>query len=214
MESNEKSSRISGFYKMSLDQRIGLVRSFSNLSDEDIANLNNAIDFSLADTMIENVIGVFELPIGIAMNFVINGEDMLIPMATEESSVVAAASNAAKIARIHGGFTTEISDPLMIGQIQILGVPDLPNAAKAIIDKKREILAVANAQDKILVDLGGGAKDVEVRILESSEQKMLVAHLIVDVRDAMGANAVNTMVEALAPIFEELTGGHIRLKIL
>lgn len=214
MESNEKSSRISGFYKMSLDQRIGLVRSFSNLSDEDIANLNNAIDFSLADTMIENVIGVFELPIGIAMNFVINGEDMLIPMATEESSVVAAASNAAKIARIHRGFTTEISDPLMIGQIQILGVPDLPNAAKAIIDKKREILAVANAQDKILVDLGGGAKDVEVRILESSEQKMLVAHLIVDVRDAMGANAVNTMVEALAPIFEELTGGHIRLKIL
>ena len=177
MKSNEKSSRISGFYKMSVDQRIDIVKSFSDLTDEEISHLNNSMDFSLADTMIENVIGVFELPIGIAMNFVINGEDMLVPMATEESSVVAAASNAAKIARIHGGFTTEISDPLMIGQIQILGAPDLPNAAKTIMEKKQEILAVANAQDKILVDLGGGAKDVEVRILESSDQKMLVAHL-------------------------------------
>ncbi|OYT28581.1 hydroxymethylglutaryl-CoA reductase, degradative [Thermoplasmatales archaeon ex4572_165] len=214
MVANEKSSKISGFYKLSIEQRIEIVKKFSDISDEDISNLKKPIDLSLADTMIENVIGTFEIPIGIAMNFTINGEDKLIPMATEESSVVAAASNAAKIARIHGGFKTEISDPLMIGQIQILGVKDIPKAASAIIEKKQEILKVANAQDKILVGLGGGAKDIEVRILETSNQEMIVVHLIVDVRDAMGANAVNTMVEALAPIMEELTDGYIRLKIL
>jgi hydroxymethylglutaryl-CoA reductase len=214
MESNEKSSKISGFYKLPINERINIIKKFSDLSLNEISSLRSPIDISLADTMIENVIGTFELPIGIAMNFVINGKDKLIPMVVEESSVVAAASNAAKIARIHGGFITEISDPLMIGQIQILGIKDIPKAVDAIIKKKSDILQVANAQDKILVNLGGGAKDLEVRILETSDQKMIVVHLIVDVRDAMGANAVNTMVEALAPIFEELTGGYTRLKIL
>lgn len=214
MESNEKSSKISGFYKLPVEQRIDIISKFANLSEEEKNQLIESMEISLADRMIENVVGNFEIPIGIAMNFTINGKDMLIPMATEESSVVAAASNAAKIARVQGGFTTEITDPIMIGQIQILGIKDVPIAAKAIMQHKDEILNVANAQDKILVNLGGGAKDIEVRILETKQEEMIVVHLLVDVRDAMGANAVNTMVEALAPIMEELTGGYIRLKIL
>jgi hydroxymethylglutaryl-CoA reductase len=214
MKSNEKTSKISGFYKIPVEERIEIVKHFSNLSDEDLRNLKKSMDVSLADSLIENVIGTFEIPIGIAMNFIINGEEKLIPMVTEESSVVAAASNAAKIARIHGGFKTEISEPLMIGQIQLLGVKDISKAAKVIMEKKQDILKIANNQDKVLVNLGGGAKNIEVRILETAEREMLVVHLIVDVRDAMGANAVNTMVEALAPILEELTGGYVRLKIL
>jgi len=214
MQSNKKSSKISGFYKLPIEKRIELIKEFADLNDQDISDLKKPIDMGLSDRMIENVIGNFEMPIGIAMNFIINGKDRLIPMSTEESSVVAAASNAAKIARIHGGFKTSISNPIMIGQIQILGVSDVATAANKIIEQKKDILHVANAQDKILVDLGGGAKDIEVRILETSNEKMIVVHLLVDVRDAMGANAVNTMVEALAPIMEELTGGYIRLKIL
>jgi hydroxymethylglutaryl-CoA reductase len=164
--------------------------------------------------MIENVLGTFEFPLGIALNFLINGKDYLIPMAIEESSVVAAASNAAKIARIKGGFKTECTDPLMIGQIQILHIKDIVKAAQKILSKKKEILHLANEQDKVLLKFGGGAKDLEVRILDSPIGKMIVTHLIVDVRDAMGANAVNTMCEALAPMFEELTDGKVRLKIL
>ena len=175
---------------------------------------SSCLSIEVADRMIENALGTFELPLGVAVNFLINGKDYLIPMATEESSVVAAASNAAKIARGKGGFKTECSKPLMIGQIQILDVKDIAGAAQKIMDHKKEILRLANAQDKILVDLGGGAKDLEVRILNSPIGKMIVVHLIVDVRDAMGANAVNTMCEALAPSLEEVTGGKVRLKIL
>lgn len=164
--------------------------------------------------MIENVLGTFELPLGVSVNFLINDKDYLIPMAIEESSVVAAASNAAKIARVKGGFTAECTNPLMIGQLQILNAGDTARAAISIMDHKKEILRLANAQDKILVDLGGGAKDVEVRILDSPLGKMIVTHLIVDVRDAMGANAVNTMCEAVAPMLEEITGGKVRLRIL
>jgi hydroxymethylglutaryl-CoA reductase len=164
--------------------------------------------------MIENVLGTFEFPIGVAVNFKINGKDTLIPMAVEESSVVAAASNAAKVARIKGGFTAECSDPIMIGQLQLLDVDDVANAVEEILNHKKQLLDLANAQDKILVGLGGGAKDLEVRILNSPIGKMIVTHIHVDVRDAMGANAVNTMCEALAPMLEELTGGRIRLKIL
>ncbi|RLG30711.1 hydroxymethylglutaryl-CoA reductase, degradative, partial [Methanosarcinales archaeon] len=143
-----------------------------------------------------------------------NGKDYLIPMAIEESSVVAAASNAAKIARINGGFTTETSEPLMIGQMQLLNIDDVAGAVSKLINHKKELLQLANAQDKVLVSFGGGARDIEVRILDSPIGKMIITHLIVDVRDAMGANAVNTMCEALAPMLEELTGGKVRLKIL
>ncbi len=214
MSYNEKSSKVSSFYKMSIEERIDFVKKFSDLSDEEADLFSSPLDIEIADRMIENVLGTFELPIGLAVNFRINEKDYIIPMITEESSVVAAASNAAKIARIKGGFRTDSSDPLMIGQIQILNTKDVTYAVKEIIKHKEEILKLANAQDKILVDFGGGAKDLEVRILDSPLGKMIVIHLIVDVRDAMGANAVNTMVEALAPIIEDITGGKVRLKIL
>lgn len=210
----EKTSQISGFYKKSIPERIEFVKQFSTLNDNEKTLFTSSLDMQTADRMIENVIGLFELPLGIAVNFQINNKEYLIPMATEESSVVAAASNAAKIARIHGGFTTECKPPLMIGQIQLLHVNDIVTAAQQIMDHKKQLLALANAQDKILVEFGGGAKDLEVRILDSPLGKMIVTHLVVDVRDAMGANAVNTMCEALAPMIEEITGGKIRLKIL
>ncbi len=210
----KKTSKISGFYRKSIDERVALISSIAELNKEEQTVLFSALDKSLADRMIENVVGTFGLPLGIALNFRVNNEDVLIPMATEESSVVAAASKAAKIARNHGGFRTESTDPVMIGQIQLLGVDDETTAAEQILAEKEQLLAVANAQDKILTDLGGGAKDLAVRILNSSYGKMIVLHLYVDVRDAMGANAVNTMVEALAPVVEDITGGYVRLKIL
>ncbi len=214
MEEDKKSSQVSGFYKKSIKERIEFVKNFSNLTDEETKIFSSALDMETADRMIENVLGTFELPLGIAVNFRINGKEYLIPMTTEESSVVAAASNAAKIARIHGGFTTQCSQPLMIGQMQLLKMDDVVGAAQKIMDHKKELLNLANLQDKVLVDFGGGAKDLEVRILDSPLGKMIVTHLIVDVRDAMGANAVNTMCEALAPMLEEITGGKVRLKIL
>jgi hydroxymethylglutaryl-CoA reductase len=214
MAEDKKSSQVSGFYKKSIEERIEFVKNFSNLTDEETKIFSSALDLGTADRMIENVLGTFELPLGIAVNFHINGKDYLIPMTTEESSVVAAASNAAKIARIHGGFTTECSQPLMIGQMQLLKMDDVVGAAQKIMDHKKELLNLANAQDKVLVEFGGGAKDLEVRILDSPLGKMIVTHLIVDVRDAMGANAVNTMCEALAPMLEEITDGKVRLKIL
>ena len=209
-----KSSKISGFYKLPIKKRIEFVKKFSDLTEEDTKLFESSLEIKTADRMIENVLGKFEIPFGIAINFLINGKDYLIPMVTEESSVVAAASNAAKIARIKGGFSAKCSDPLMIGQIQILRIRDVVEASKKIIDNKDKILQIANQQDKILLELGGGAKDLEVRILDSKIGKMIVVHLIVDVRDAMGANAVNTMCEAIAPILEEMTSGKVRLKIL
>jgi hydroxymethylglutaryl-CoA reductase len=214
MANNEKSSQISGFYKLPVEKRVEFVKNFSDLNEEETKLFSSCLEIGTADRMIENVLGTFEFPLGIAINFLINGKDYLIPMAIEESSVVAAASNAAKIARIKGGFKTECTDPLMIGQIQILHIKDVAKAAQKILSKKKEILRLANEQDKVLLKFGGGAKDLEVRILDSPIGKMIVVHLIVDVRDAMGANAVNTMCEALAPMFEELTDGKVRLKIL
>lgn len=212
--SDKKSSQISGFYKLPIEKRVEFVKDFAALSPEEASIFSSCLEMETADRMIENVVGTFEFPLGIAVNFLVNGKEVLVPMAVEESSVVAAASNAAKIARIHGGFTTVSSNPLMIGQMQLLFVKDVPQAAQDILHHKKEILELANAQDKVLVEFGGGAKDIEVRILDSPLGKMIVTHLIVDVRDAMGANAVNTMCEALAPMLEELTGGKIRLKIL
>lgn len=212
----EKSSRMSGFYRLEMEERLNKVADFSGLSEEEKnlflknGELSLAIDKSIADRMIENVIGIFELPLGIATNFRINGKDYLIPMAIEETSVVAAASNAARIARVRGGFTAWASEPLMIGQIQVLRIKDREGALRSIQENKVKILELANAQDKVLVNLGGGAKDIEVRFLDD----MMVLHLLVDVRDAMGANVVNTMCEAVAPMIEELTGGKVRLRIV
>lgn len=211
---SNKSSKISGFYKLPIEKRVEFVKDFANLSDEETKLFSSCLDIETADRMIENVLGTFELPLGVAVNFLINGKDYLIPMAIEETSVVAAASNAAKIARIQGGFKTESSESLMIGQIQLLRIDDVVDAAEKIISYKQKLLNLANDQDKILTNLGGGAKDLEVRILDTPIGKMIVVHIIVNVLDAMGANAVNTMCEALAPMIEEITGGKTRLRII
>jgi len=206
-------SRISGFYKMTQEERIKIVKEFADLNNEDIdAIKGRALDFETANRMIENVLGTHEIPFGIATNFLINGKDYLIPMAIEEPSVVAAASNAARIARIKGGFHTSSTDPVMVGQIQICDLEAPYYAKMQILEKKREILEIANDQDPVLIKFGGGAKNIEVRVFE--KEKMVVVHLFVDVRDAMGANAVNTMAEAVAPFLEKITGGNVVLRII
>lgn len=210
------SSRISGFYKLTPRERLEMVKKFASLSDEEAAILENtgSLGRELADRMIENVIGGFTLPLGIATNFRINERDYLIPMALEEPSVVAAASNAARMARFKGGFTASATEPRMIGQVQLVDV-SYPEAAIHDIEKsKDEILALANRHDPVLVKLGGGAKDVEARVVDTKLGRMVVAHLIVDCRDAMGANAVNTMAEAVAPLLERITGGRAVLRII
>ncbi len=210
-----KSSQVSGFYKLPIEKRLGFIKEFANLSDEEIFLLKkeSALDLPLADKMVENAIGTFPLPLGVAVNFQINGNDYIIPMALEEPSVIAAASNLAKIARVKGGFKSKMSDPIMIGQIQITNIKDLNSAKKKILENKKEIIELCNRQDSTLVKFGGGCKDIEVRTFEKPE-KMIVAHLLVDCRDAMGANAVNTMSEAVAPLLEKVTGGKVYLRII
>ncbi len=211
-----RSSAISGFYKKSMKDRLALVQAYGDLSEEESQRMGNtgALDEGLVDRMIENVVGAMPLPLGIAVNFVVNGEEILVPMAIEEPSVVAAASNAAKMARSTGGFQAETTDPVMIGQIQLVDVPDPEKAKERILERKEELLELCNAKDPILVKFGGGARDVEVRILDSLQGTMVVVHLLVDCRDAMGANAVNTMAEAAAPFLEETTGGRVYLRII
>ncbi|MEM4070963.1 MAG: hydroxymethylglutaryl-CoA reductase, degradative, partial [Thermoplasmata archaeon] len=172
------------------------------------------MDLEVANRMIENVVGLTEIPVGIATNFLINEKEYLIPMAIEEPSVVAAASNAAKLARVKGGFKATATEPLMIGQIQLVKLKDPYSAKFEVIRHKEEIIKIANEQDPMLLSLGGGAKNIEVRILDSAVGTMVIVHLIVDVRDAMGANAVNTMAEAVAPYLESITGGKVYLRIL
>ena len=209
------SSRIPGFYRMSVHERLEKVAKYVGLSDEERKLLiDKGLSLDIADRMIENVIGTFELPLGIATNFLIDGKDYLIPMAIEEASVVAAASNAAKMARESGGFITDYSGNMMIGQIQVVGLKDPQSAKFEVLLYRDEIIEKANEQDPILVNLGGGCKDVEVRVIETIKGKMLIVHLIVDVKDAMGANAVNTMAEAVAPLIERITGGRVYLRII
>ncbi|RLG58313.1 MAG: 3-hydroxy-3-methylglutaryl-CoA reductase, partial [Candidatus Hydrothermarchaeota archaeon] len=186
-----KTSKISGFYKLSIEERLKIVKEFANLSDEEVEILKNTgcMKIEQVDRMIENVIGAIEVPLGIAVNFRINNKDYLIPMAIEEPSVVAAASYAAKLARPKGGFFAECDSSLMIGQIQLTNIENPYFTKMVILSEKENILKIANAQDKILVKLGGGAKDLEVRVIDTIKGKMLVVHLIVDCLDAMGANA-------------------------
>ncbi len=207
-------SRIPGFYKLSPDERRKKMAEFSSLTDEEINTLISQIPFDIADRMIENVVYTMDIPVGIATNFLINGKDYLIPMAIEEPSVVAAASNAARIAREGGGFYATASEPLMIGQVQVVKLKDPYTSKVKVLENKRDLIRIANEQDPVLVNLGGGCKDIEVRVLDTSIGQMLIVHLIVDVRDAMGANAVNTMAEAVAPYLEEITGGKVYLRIL
>jgi hydroxymethylglutaryl-CoA reductase len=209
-------SRLEGFYKLTREERLKLISELCNLTDEEIELFMNPgeIDMRILERMIENVIGAMPIPIGIATNFRINNKDYLIPMAIEEPSVVAAASNAAKGARETGGFRASATDPIMIGQVQITRIKDVKAAVDAILKDKTELLAEANAVDPMLVKLGGGARDLLVREIESMTGTMVVVHILVDVRDAMGANAVNSMAEKIAPKLERITGGKVYLRIL
>ena len=212
----KKTSQISGFYKLTPEERIQHVKDFADLTDQEVKILQStgALEMELADRMIENVVGTFPVPLGIAMNFLINKKEYMIPMATEEPSVVAAATYAAKMAREKGGFFTSSTDPIMIGQIQAVDIKD-PFAAKMkILSAKKEILQKANDQDPMLVSVGGGAKDLHVKVIDAKTGPMVITELHVDCRDAMGANAVNTMAEAVPPMIERITGGRVYLRII
>ena len=205
------------FYQLSVKERLLELQRTAGLSLEDIKALSGVAELTAeqADFMIENVVGTYALPLGIAQHFVVNGREVLVPMVIEEPSVVAAASFMAKLAKAGGGFIAESSPPEMIGQMQIIEVPDLEKAKAQILEHKEELLQRTEQVDPVLVHLGGGARDIEVRIIEDSPiGSFMVVHLIYDVRDAMGANAVNTALEKLAPSVEEITGGRVLLRIL
>ncbi|MCX6029782.1 MAG: hydroxymethylglutaryl-CoA reductase, degradative, partial [Chloroflexi bacterium] len=210
-----RSSRLSGFYNLSPLERQHIVVDWAELKPEQAASLEGALTLAQADKMVENAIGTYALPFGIATNFLVNGRDVLVPMVIEEPSVVAGASFAAKLARAGGGFHAETTEALMIGQIQVLDLEEPEVAAGKLLAQKMRLIELANRTDPIVVSLHGGARDIEARILlDSPLGPMLVVHLIYDCRDAMGANMVNTACEALAPLVEEITGGRVNLRIL
>jgi hydroxymethylglutaryl-CoA reductase len=210
-------SRKPGFYNLSIPERMDLLGEEEYISAEDLKAISgeNALSLDQANHMIENVVGTYQLPMGIALNFVVNGRDVLIPMVVEEPSIIAGASFMAKLARGGGGFIATTDAPEMIGQMQLLDINNPELVKSAIIAKKEELLAAAEDIDPILKKLGGGPRDLEVRIFNTSPiGSFLVIHLIYDVRDAMGANAINTACEKLSPMIEEITGGRVHLRIL
>ncbi len=209
-------SRLEGLRNLSPQERMQQIVETTPLT-QDVAEAfgKGGLPLSVANGMIENVFGTFELPIGIATNFTINGRDYLIPMAVEEPSVVAAASYMARIVRDCGGFQTSSMDPIMRAQIQVPGLGDPYGARARVLNQRQSIIQVANEKDEVLISLGGGCRDVEVHVFDDTPVgPMMVVHLLVDVRDAMGANTVNTMAETVAPLIEEITGGEVRLRIL
>lgn len=211
----KRSSSIASFYKLPVEERLRIVKEFASLTSEEAQTLaSGTMPSATAQRMIENVISMFPIPLGIATNFLVNGRDYLVPMAIEEPSVVAAASNAAKMTRPTGGFTATSTEPVMISQIQIVKCPSPKDAEKEILSARKEILEKANQQDPTLVSMGGGAKDLRVRILPSQVGILVIVELLVDCRDAMGANVVNTMAEAVAPMLEKISKGQARLRII
>lgn len=210
------SSRIPGFYNLTLDEKITRLAEISDMSAEQLRAFREAgLTVEQAEHMIENTIGLYALPLGIGLNFVVNGREVLVPMVIEEPSVVAGASFMAKLARSGGGFIAHATAPEMIGQMQILDLPNVAMARLAILEKRDQLLAAAAEIDPVLKRLGGGPRNLDVRIIENSPiGPFLVLHLVYDVRDAMGANAVNTAVERLSPMVEEITGGRVHLRIL
>ena len=210
-------SKIPKLRELDPADRLAAVCTAAHLNENDQQSLtgNGVLPVSLANGMIENVIGKFELPLGVATNFKINGKDYLIPMAVEEPSIVAAASYMAKIARECNGFTTSSTSPVMRAQIQLVRVNDPFGVKHRLLQAQEEIIALANSKDHVLLELGGGCKEIEVHVFEDSPiGAMVVLHLLVDVRDAMGANTVNTMAEMVAPLVEEISGSNVRLRIL
>ncbi len=212
-----RSSQISGFYKRSLPDRVALIAQWANLDSGEQATLlgMTGLNSTQADQMIENVVGIYALPIGIATNFLINGQDYLIPMVVEEPSVVAACSNAAKVVRAGGGFTATTDEPIMIGQIQVLDVDNVYAAAGRVWEIRQQLITEANDPTLAIVQMGGGAQDIELRPFpDSPVGPMLIVHLLYDARDAMGANMINTACERIAPLIEAATGGRVNLRIL
>jgi len=210
-------SSISKFFEKSRKDRLDLVANFAKLSKEELdilQNDNGGISFDNADKMVENTIGTFSLPLGIATSFLINGKDYLVPMVIEEPSVIAAASKGAKIARIKGGFTVSAHESYSIGQVQVLDVIDFPLAISQIKNSTNEILELANSQSKTLSKMGKGAKEIFCKELDTPSGKMLILELLIDVGDAMGANVTNTMCESISPLIEKITGGRTLLRIL
>ena len=209
-------SSISKFFEKSRKERLDIIANFANLSSEDLEflqNNNGGISYDKADKMVENAIGTFSLPLGVATNFKINGKDYVIPMVIEEPSVIAAASKGAKIARIKGGFEVTADESYSIGQIQILDV-DIPLAIQKIDDSLNEILKLANSKSNTLPKMNKGAKEISCKVIDTPSGKMLIAELLIDVGDAMGANITNTMCEAVSPLIEKITGGKTLLRIL
>ncbi len=214
----------SSFPRLGLDARIAMLVREGKLTAEEgrvLRSSGGAMTAERADTLIENVIGVLEIPVGLGINFLINGEERLVPMAVEEPSIVAAASHIARIVRDAGGYEASMSEPIMIAQLQVLGAAEPENARRLLLEQKGDLLAAANALQPNLVNRGGGARDIEVRVLEDDRPDLsarykaqLVVHLLVDVRDAMGANLLNTMAEGIAPLVESITGGRVLLRIL
>jgi hydroxymethylglutaryl-CoA reductase len=215
-KANGKTSRISGFHRLSIEQRIAHVGAFSDLATEHLQQISASsnIDADLADHMIENMVTTIAIPVGIATNMRVDGRDVLVPMATEESSVVAAVGNSARQCYDSGGFTTSMSGTDMIAQIQLLDVPDPARARLLILERQDEIKKICDACDPVLVSVGGGFRDLDVRLIETPVGCMVITHLIVDTRDAMGANAVNSMAERIAPDIAKWTGGRPLLRIL
>ncbi|MHA1975637.1 MAG: hydroxymethylglutaryl-CoA reductase, degradative [Candidatus Hodarchaeales archaeon] len=218
MSDDEFNSRLTGFFRMSMADRQQKIKNLCQLNQEDLDYLNEStttLEKAGQGFYIENTIGVQQIPLGVATNFTINGEDVLVPMSVEEASVVAAASNSAKIARTSGGFTTSSTPPIMIGQIQVINVPNPFFVRELFLEHEEEIIKIANEQDPILVKFGGGCRGINVKVLmDTITEPMVILELLVDVRDAMGANAVNTMNEAVAPLLEKLSGGKALLRII
>jgi hydroxymethylglutaryl-CoA reductase len=212
---DRKTSRLTGFYKLAVGDRLNALSDWLLPEEMDALSGKTGLGLEQADHMIENVVGVHALPLGVALNFIVNGRDVLVPMAIEEPSVVAGASFMARLVRAGGGFIAQTTPPEMIGQMQVLDVPELPAARQALLEQKEVLLSAAAEIDPVLQNLGGGPRDLQVRLIEDSPLgPFLVVHLIYDVRDAMGANAVNTAVERLAPLVESITGGRVHLRIL
>ena len=209
-------SSIPKFFEKSHEEKLDIICNFSDLDDDELNYLKNAtggINFEHANKMIENAISTFSLPLGIATNFKINGNDYLVPMVIEEPSVIAAASKAAKIAKLHGGFTAKVEGNIGIGQIQVLDV-NIQESISIINSNSNDIIELANSASKTLPKLGKGAKEVQCKEIKTSSSSMLIVELMIDVGDAMGANVTNTMCETVAPLIEKLTGGKILLRIL
>lgn len=218
--SDKVTSRLPGFHKLGMPERVTKVARMVGLSPTEVTQLtgNAMLDPALANQMIENAVGTFSLPLGLGLNLVVNGQEYLVPMAVEEPSVVAAVSFAAKIVREAGGFEAEASESLMIGQVQVTRYGDPDEATRKILAAKEQILALANSFHPDMVRRGGGARDVEIRVLPAPEgprgEPLLIVHVVIDTQEAMGANLINTVAEGIAPLVEQVTGGKVYLRIL